>query len=90
MEICKQLRDFLNGGARPEWLDELQWIPPHKLMRPDGFTITVEGPLYDSDPPNLFWKQREDEEAKRARTKLLEELFGVDDTGEDHEDCDDQ
>lgn len=78
---CDQLMNFLNGGPRPAWLDDLDRVNETALEGPDGTRIDATGPMVDRDPPNLQWWNDESDEAKDARARLIDRLAGVDATG---------
>ena len=75
MLACEQLADFLNGGTRPAWLDDMRRPKEDEIIGADGASIRATGPMYDRDPPNLNWDERDDDEAKNARARLIDRLW---------------
>jgi hypothetical protein len=74
-QCCKDLANFLNGGDRPAWLNDLRRHSEDYASDLDGTSIAATGPMYDADPPKLLWKQDESQEAKDARARLMDRLF---------------
>jgi hypothetical protein len=72
---CEQIRDFLNGGDRPAWLDDMERRDEISAEGLDGTSIFATGPSIDRDPPNLDWIQDDSDEAKSARARLMDLLF---------------
>lgn len=72
--ICEDLARFLNGGRRPAWLKDLARPFGNCLIGDDGTNIQATGPLYDADPPNLIWQERNDAKSRNARSKLIGRL----------------
>lgn len=76
-QVCEELAAFLNGGPRPAWLDDMERVSESSLSDLDGSLIDAVGPLYDIDPPKLNWQQRDDEDSRSARARLIDRLsFG--------------
>jgi hypothetical protein len=73
--MCEDLADFLNGGLRPAWLDEMERVREYELIGVDGSCVTATGPMYDADPPNLNWHERQDDESRDARARLIDRLW---------------
>jgi len=46
-----------------------------KVVLSNGIKLSPTGPSYDSDPPNLNWKQNESEEANEQRRMLTYDLI---------------
>ncbi len=72
---CEDLARFLNGGPRPAWLEDMERPDEETVVGADGSCIEATGPMYDANPPNLMWFQREDDEAKDARARLIDRLW---------------
>lgn len=72
---CEALADFLNGGARPRWLDDMERYGERMLRGTDGSFVQATGPMYDADPPRLNWCEREDASAVDARARLIDRLM---------------
>jgi len=75
MKCCEDIRDFLNGGDRPKWLNDLRRVSESRAEDLDGTKITATGPSIDRDPPKCFWIQDESQGAKDARARLMDRLF---------------
>lgn len=75
MQCCKQLREFLMGGERPTWLDDLRRVSEEHAEDLDGTQVTACGPMYDANPPRLQWMPDQSTEAKNARARLMDRLF---------------
>lgn len=73
--MCDDLARFLNGGPRPAWLDDMERCGPDALEGADGSRIEATGPMYDADPPNLNWRQRDDSAARDARAELIDRIW---------------
>ena len=73
--VCCDLRDYLNGGERPAWLDDLVRVSESHAEALDHTSITATGPMIDADPPKLHWVQDDSDEAKAARARLMDALF---------------
>ena len=73
--VCQQLAEFMNGGARPGWLDDLYRVTETHAEALDHTSITATGPSVDIDPPNLDWRQDNSEDAHNARARLMDRLF---------------
>ena len=76
-KVCEDLAAFLNGGERPAWLDDLTRVSETYAEALDHTNIMAIGPMFDSDPPNLNWKEDESWEASAARARLMDRLFLV-------------
>lgn len=74
-QMCEQLAVFLNGGECPRWLSSLRRVSETKLLDVDGSEIIATGPMYDANPPQLDWRQREDVEAIDSRARLIDRLW---------------
>ena len=74
LEIAKWLAGLLNGT-----------YDNRNLMQRTGETtgiwngveFSAIGPHVDTNPPNCFWKQDESWDAKTARARLMDRLFGI-------------
>jgi hypothetical protein len=75
--VCEQIADFLNGGARPEWFDQLERRGEESAEDLDGTRIYATGPMIDADPPNLNWVEDDSEDARNKRARLMDRLFGI-------------
>lgn len=74
-EMCRQLTAYMNGGERPEWLDDFERLDEISSRSLCGGQIFATGPVYDRDPPNLFWVQDDSDDAKNDRARLMDVLF---------------
>lgn len=74
-KVCEDLRDYLNGGTRPAWLDDMYRTSEKHAEGLDHTKITAVGPMYDRDPPNLWWDEEDSQEAKDSRARLMDRLF---------------
>lgn len=74
-KVCQDLCDFLNGGTRPAWLNDLERTSEDHAEDLDGTSISATGPMIDADPPNLHWVQDDSWTAKLARAALMDRLF---------------
>ena len=77
-KVCDDVRDYMNGGERPKWLDDLTRVSEERAEDLDGTSITATGPMVDSDPPKCFWVQDDSDEAKNARARLMDRLLFAD------------
>jgi hypothetical protein len=75
IKCCEDIRDYLNGGERPAWLDDMQRVSETHATDMDGTSITATGPSYDANPPSCHWRQDESPEARDARSRLMDRLF---------------
>jgi hypothetical protein len=76
-QCCCDVRDCLNGGARPAWLNDLCRTTESYAEDIDGTSIMAVGPSIDRDPPNCDWVQDDSEEAQSARARLMDRLLGL-------------
>lgn len=76
-KVCEDLCDYMNGGQRPAWIDDMERISEVEAIALDGTSITATGPMVDRDPPNCNWDQDRSVEAVNARARLMDRLFGV-------------
>lgn len=74
-KVCEDIRDYLNGGERPKWLDDLERTSEESASDLDGTSITATGPMIDRDPPNCLWVFDDSEKAKDARARLMDRLL---------------
>lgn len=73
--MCDQLVMWLNGEAsRPAWIDDMNRVSESKLLAPDGAFIEATGPMYDRNPPACDWWNRDDDEAKDMRARLIDRV----------------
>ena len=70
---CEQIRNFLNGGLRPDWLDDLERIDSSTAESLDRTHISAAGPMIDAHPPCLKWVDAPG--AKRKQKLLMDRLF---------------
>lgn len=77
MQMCYELAEFLNGGSRPPWLDDMERRSEDSCDDLDGSSIRATGPSIDIDPPNLNWREDNSDEAKDDRARLMDRLFLV-------------
>lgn len=75
MKCCEDIRDFLNGGERPPWLNDMRRVSEDHAEDLDGTRITATGPMIDKEPPKCFWVQDDSREAIEARRNLMDRLF---------------
>ena len=75
MLMCHELADFMNGGKRPDWLDDMERISLVQAISLYGGSIEAVGPMVDQDPPNLFWITDPSEESADNRAKLMDAVF---------------
>lgn len=73
--MCRELADFLNGGVRPTWLDDMERKSETEATDLDGSSIVATGPMIDRDPPKCSWCDDESDAAKAARARLMDRLF---------------
>ena len=74
-QCCIDVRDYMNGGVRPEWLDDLYRVGETQTEAADGTSVDVVGPFVDADPPNLVWVFDESQDARDARARLMDRLL---------------
>ena len=72
IEMCYQLCDFMNGGERPKWLDDIERLTETKSESLSGASIHAVGPMIDANPPHCDWMWDESEDAKSDRAKLMD------------------
>lgn len=75
--MCHQLADWLNGGERPAWMDDMRRDSERSLIGCDNSSIYATGPSYDANPPHLFWRECDDDESRNARARLIDRLCGI-------------
>jgi hypothetical protein len=75
MKMCYQLADFLNGGDRPAWLDDMERRSEDACDDLDGSSIRATGPSIDRNPPALDWWEDGSDEANSNRARLMDRLF---------------
>jgi hypothetical protein len=74
--MAVDIAEFLNGDKeRPDWLNDFRQNSPESIIAVDGSKILVIGPMYDADPPKLFWKECKDPESIMLRETLLSRLL---------------
>lgn len=73
--MCEQIRDCLNGGERPTWIDDFGRTSEVTAKSICGGRIFATGPDFDADPPNLLWVQDNSQEAADDRARLMDVLF---------------
>ncbi len=79
--MCHQLADWLNGGDRPLWLDDMKRTHEDGCFDLDGTKIFATGPsvLCDCCPPHkMHWLLDESDEAVSKRARLIDRLFEID------------
>lgn len=75
-KMCEDLSAFMNGSSRrPLWLDDMTRVSETLLEGFDGSSVFATGPMYDTDPPKLCWAEKQDQEAKDKRARLIDKLF---------------
>ena len=72
IQICIDLTKWLNGGKKPEWINDISRISETQLIGLDGTSITACGLWIDADPPNLNWVMDDSFEASRLRAELID------------------
>lgn len=75
MKMCDELADFMNGHARPVWLDDFERTSENCATSLMGGSIDAVGPMVDCDPPKLHWVRDETDEASDDRARLMDVLF---------------
>lgn len=75
--ICEDLVLLLNDDRRPAWWDDISRVSEVLLMACDGTSIFATGPYLDTDPPNGAWAERQDDEGKDARARLIDRLVAA-------------
>lgn len=75
--MCEQLAAYMNGGAKPVWLDDFMRTGETAAYSLAGGKIFATGPMIDRDPPKLLWVQDDSDEAQNDRARLMDALFGV-------------
>ena len=77
IEIAKELKDWLNGGEEPWWLESMYRESAEVARTPHGSQIEAVGPMIDvSDPPGgLLWQRDESEDAQIQRGLLIDALM---------------
>ena len=73
--MCYALRDFMNGGSRPPWLDDLERRSETTADSPMGASISATGPLVDRNPPACDWWTDDSDDAANDRARLMDALF---------------
>ncbi len=88
LEVCRQLKDWLNGGAEPNWLQYLTIHPKSEeaCLGPDDIDISAVGPMFlpADDNCRLNWQTDESSEAKQKRIDLIDHLLRRDNNGLDY------
>ena len=74
-KVCQDVCDYLNGGSRPAWLDDLERTTEIHAESLDGTSISACGPMFDADPPHLNWRTDESDDAKNARARIMDLVF---------------
>jgi len=74
-QIAEQIRDYLNGGERPGWLDGLWRRGADYARGIDDTEIMAVGPAVDWNPPHCCWGTDMSEEAKGDRKRLMDKLI---------------
>ena len=74
-QYCIDLENWLNGGKRPEWMNQMVRISEEYAVGRNGARISATGPVIDIDPPNLRWMQDESFEAQAERARLMDKIF---------------
>ena len=74
-EMCYQLREFMNGGERPQWLDDFDRQSEGYAESLSGAQIQAVGPMVDVDPPNLDWRWDESPQCADDRARVMDVLF---------------
>lgn len=73
--MCYQLAEYMNGGSRPEWLDDFERTSEVTSKSLAGGSIDAVGPMVDVDPPNCNWQWDDSDDAKNDRARLLDAVF---------------
>lgn len=74
-EMCRQIEVFMNGGERPEWLNDFERVGETCARSLAGGDISAVGPSIDRNPPNLDWVHDDSQQAKDDRARLMDVLF---------------
>lgn len=62
---------------RPAWMDDMRRDSERSLIGCDNSSIYATGPSYDANPPHMFWRECDDEDARNARARLIDRLCGI-------------
>lgn len=88
LEVCRELKDWLNGGTEPSWLQHLIIHPKTEetCTGPEEINISAVGPMFlpADDNCRLAWQTDESEKAKQARINLIDHLLRRDNNGLDY------
>ncbi len=77
-QMCDQLRDYMNGGDRPAWLDDIERLTETEAKSLMGASISAVGPMVDVDPPKCNWHTDDSDDAKNDRARLMDAVFFAD------------
>ena len=77
MRLCYEIAEYMNGGERPSWIDDLERRSEDSADDLDGTSIRATGPSVDVNPPNLDWREDVSDEAVLARARLMDIFFGI-------------
>ena len=75
MRMCDEIAAYMNGGVRPEWLDDFMRVSEWELKSLAGATITATGPMFDAEPPRLIWHEDASQECADDRARLIDALW---------------
>lgn len=75
--MAVQVQAALNGGKRPTWLEDMDRRSETLLVGADGSKIAAVGPMFDSRPPTLNYRESDSPAARDARARLIDRLLGV-------------
>lgn len=72
--VCEDLVEFLNGGERPAWLDDMHRVSESCIEDYDGTHISATGPMVDATG-SLCWRQCDSQQSQDARARLIDRLM---------------
>lgn len=73
--MCDDLAVYLNGGARPRWLDRFKRTRETQSSTNKGSTIDAVGPMIARNFGVPDWKQDDSAEERANRKALMDVLF---------------
>lgn len=79
IDLAKRIAALLNGESQDrEGLCRLS----EERGSFTGIPFSATGPCVDIDPPNCNWREDQSTEAKNARARLMDAIFGISRTNE--------
>ena len=75
-DVALELKDWLNGGEEPWWIDLVQRERGDAVKLPHGCEICAWGPFVDRAKPPLWgdWETDQSDDAKIARGLLIDAI----------------